>query len=294
MLVNLKKSKEMNTDILLLKTYFGWTSFVNPDKAAKKSFRLFQKVRKKNIREREEHFFALSRSFKVQSHKEPLDCFELGNPSGDVVLIVHGWDSNAGSMSMIAHALAKANKRVISFNLPGHAFSKSSSTNLVECKDAFLSVVDFLNLKEPFSVVAHSFGSAVSTYALSKSDYTIDKLVLLTNPNKIETIFKEFKTFINLGNRAYSKLLKITHDRLGEPLSNLSVQENLKKINYQNLLLIHDKHDKVLPYHHSVEVNNEIENAKLITLEHVGHYKMLWNAEVIDRTVGFLNGKEVH
>ncbi len=40
----------MNTDILLLKTYFGWTSFVNPDKAAKKSFRLFQKVRKKDIK----------------------------------------------------------------------------------------------------------------------------------------------------------------------------------------------------------------------------------------------------
>lgn len=284
----------MNTDLMLLKTYFGWTSLVNPEKAAKKSFRLFQKVQKKEIREREEHFFSLSRSFKVHTSKEPIDCFELGNPSGEVVIIVHGWDSNAGSMSMISHALAKENKRVISFNLPGHAFSKSSSTNLIECKDAFLSVLDFLNLKDSFSVVAHSFGSAVSTYALSKSDYQVDKLILLTNPNKIETIFKEFKTFIGLGNRAYSKLLKMSHDRLGEPLSNLSVEENLKRINYKKLLLIHDKHDKVLPYHHSVEVNNAIENAKLITLEHVGHYKMLWNPEVINRTVGFVNGKEVH
>src|SRR5687768_13095491 len=137
----------MNTDLMLLRTYFGWTSFVNPEKAAKKSFRLFQKVQRKGIREREEEFFALARPFKVQTSKEPIDCFELGNPSGEVVLLVHGWDSNAGSMSMIAHALAKQNKRVISFNLPGHAFSKSNHTNLVECKDAFLAVVDFLNLK---------------------------------------------------------------------------------------------------------------------------------------------------
>lgn len=267
---------------------------MNPEKAAKKSFRLFQKVRKKDIREREEHFFALSRSFKVHAAKEPVDCFELGNPSGELVIVVHGWDSNAGSMSMIAHALAKENKRVISFNLPGHAFSKSSSTNLIECKDAFLAVIEFLNPKDPFSVVAHSFGSAVSTYALSKTNYAVDKLILLTNPNKIETIFKEFKSIIGLGNRAYSKLLKMSNERLGESLNNLSVQENLKKINYQSLLLIHDRHDKVLPYKHSVEINNEIENAKLITLEHVGHYKMLWNAEVINRTVGFMNGKEVH
>jgi len=53
------------------------------------------------------------------------------------VILVHGWDSNAGSMSKIAEALVKKNKRVIAFNLPGHAFSKSSSTNLIECKDAF-------------------------------------------------------------------------------------------------------------------------------------------------------------
>ena len=56
---------------------------------------------------------------------------------------------------------------------------------------------------------------------------------------------------------------------------------------------MHDRYDKVLPYRHSIEVNNAIENAQLITLEKVGHYKMLWNDEVINRCVGFVNGKEV-
>lgn len=283
----------MNTDLLLLKTYFGWTSLVNPGKAAQKSFRLFQRVQKKNIREREEHFFALSRPFKVHHQNQVVDCFELGNPGGELVILVHGWDSNAGSMSMIAHAMARQGKRVISFNLPGHAFSPSRYTNLVECKEAFLAVVDFLDPRKPFSVVAHSFGSAVTVYSLSKGNYSIDKLVLLTNPNKIETIFRDFKDIIGLGDRAYKRLLRLSLEKLGEPLSKLSVQENLKKIDYQGLLLIHDRLDKVLPYKHSVEVNSEIEDAKLITLEGVGHYKMLWNPEVIDRTVGFVNGSEV-
>jgi len=283
----------MNTDLILLRTYFSWTSLINSEKAAKKSFRLFQKVRKKDIRRREKDFFSTARKFTVESAAENIDCFELGDPSGDVVILVHGWDSNAGSMSKIAEALVKKNKRVIAFNLPGHAFSKSSSTNLIECKDAFLSLLEYLNLKEPFSVVAHSFGSAVSTYALSRRDFQIDKLILLTNPNKIETIFKDFKDGIRLGNRAYKKLLTISTNRLGEPLINLSVQENLKKINYKNLLLIHDKYDKVLPYKHSYEINNMIENAQLITIENVGHYKMLWTDEVINRCVGFVDGKEV-
>lgn len=283
----------MNTDLLLLKTYFGFTSIINPDKAARQSFRLFQKVQKKNIREREEHFFALSRPFKIHSSVGTIDCFEMGNPVGDLVILVHGWDSNAGSMAMLAHTLVKKDKRVISFNLPGHAFYKSRHTNLIECKEAFLALIEFLNPTGPFSIIAHSFGSAVCTYALAKSNYPIDQLVLLTNPNKLETIFKDFKKGIGLGNKAYLRLLKITLDRLGEPISAISVQENLKRISYKRLLLIHDKYDRVLPYKHSTEINNEIENSQLITLENVGHYKMLWNQEVIGRSVAFVDGREV-
>jgi pimeloyl-ACP methyl ester carboxylesterase len=283
----------MTTDQLLLKTYFGWTSLVNPEKAAKQSFRLFQKVRKKTVRDREEAFFEASSQFTVPVVKTQLDCFELGNPSGDLVILVHGWDSNAGSLSRIAYALAAENKRVISFNLPGHAFSTSHHTNLVECKAALTALLHYLDPQKPFSVVAHSFGSAVATYTLSKTNYKIDKLVLLTNPNRIETIFREFKNGIGLGNRAFQKMVALSTARLGEPLANLSVEKNLSRIPYNNLLLIHDKFDKVLPYQHSVEVNDAIENAQLITIENIGHYKMLWNDEVIARCVGFVKGKEV-
>jgi pimeloyl-ACP methyl ester carboxylesterase len=283
----------MTTDQLLLKTYFGWTSLVNPDKAAKQGFRLFQKVRKKNVRAREEGFFEASSQFSVPIVRTRLDCFELGNPEGELVILVHGWDSNAGSLSKIAYALAAENKRVISFNLPGHAFSTSHHTNLIECKDALTALLHHLDPQEPFSVVAHSFGSAVATYTLSKTNHNVDKLVLLTNPNRLETIFHEFKNGIGLGNRAFRKMVDLTTARLGEPLANLSVEKNLEKIRYRNLLLIHDKFDKVLPYQHSVEVNDAIENAQLITIENVGHYKMLWNEEVIARCVGFVKGKEV-
>lgn len=283
----------MDTTQLMLKTYFGWTSLTNPEKAARKSLKLFQKVQKKNIREREASFFEQARKFKIQSSVEEIDCFEMGNPNGQIIFLVHGWDSNAGSMSKIAQKLAEENFRIITFNLPGHAFYKSSFTNIVECKDVFLDLIQYVNPREPFSVVTHSFGSAVATYALSKTAYRVDKMVLLTNPNKIETIFKEFRSFIGLNKRAYKRLLSLSYEKLGEPLNQVCVEHSLKRINYQNLLLIHDKYDKVLSYQHSSEVSNAIENANLITLENVGHYKMLWNDEVINRTAGFVKGKEV-
>ena len=50
-----------HTDVLKLRTYFGFTSLINHEKAARKSLRLFQRVNKKNIREREEGFFTTAR-----------------------------------------------------------------------------------------------------------------------------------------------------------------------------------------------------------------------------------------
>ncbi len=279
--------------LMMIKTYFGLSSLLAPEKTGKKSFDLFQKVRKKSVREREQDFFNEARAFKVHCDKEPIDCFELGDPNGKLVFLVHGWDSNAGSMSKLAFKFAENRYRVITFNLPGHAFYKSSSTNLLECKKAFEAVIDFIQPKEVFSVVSHSFGSAVVANGLASGKYEVDKLVFLTNPNKVEDIFIEFKEIIGLKKKAYKSLVKHTTKILGAPINTLDVATNLDKINFDRLLMIHDKHDAVLPYQNSFDINSDIQNSQLISFEKIGHYKMLWNEEVVGRTLAFVQGKEV-
>jgi pimeloyl-ACP methyl ester carboxylesterase len=279
-----------------LKIYFGSLSFFAPKLAAKKGFELFQKVRKKDIRPREESFFRSAKHFKVEAvldtnKVDQIDCYELGEENQPLVILVHGWDSNAGSMSQIANKLVEDRKRVVLFNLPGHAFSAHDSTNLLECKNAVTAVLKHLNPAPGFSVVSHSFGSAVTAYALSKNKYELDKLIFLTNPNKVEHIFTEFKDFIGLNKRAYNALLKMTCEKLGEPIEGVSVAANLNRIDFQELLLIHDKNDKVLGYHNSVEVKAENPKANLMTFENIGHYKMLWNREVINTCAVFLEDK---
>lgn len=279
--------------LMMVKTYFGLSSILAPEKTGKKSFELFQKVRKKSVREREQLFFKEARAFKVHAENEPIDCFELGNPNGPLVFLVHGWDSNAGSLSKLSTKFAEANYRVITFNLPGHAFYRSSSTNLLECKIAFEAVLDFVKPTAPFSVVSHSFGSAVVANGLANTDYEVDKLVFLTNPNRVEDIFIEFKEIIGLRKKAYKSLVKHTTKILGAPINTLDVTTNLGKIDFDRLLMIHDKHDAVLPYQNSFDINSEILNAQLISFEKIGHYKMLWNDEVVGRTLAFVQGKEV-
>lgn len=284
----------MNTKLMMLKAYFGINSIINPEKAAAESFKIFQRVRKKEVREREIPFYQKARQFKVQSEKEPIDCFELGDPNGPLVFLVHGWDSNAGSMTKIAERFEQMGYRVIAFNLPGHAFYKSRSTNLLECKHAFLDVLRFINPADGFSVVSHSFGSAVVANGLAEVDYKADRLVFMTNPDKMEDIFKEFKEIIGLRRKAHRALIRQTSQLLGKPIQTLDVTTNLKKANFKKLLLLHDQHDGVLPHKNAFNINNEIKDAQLITFEHIGHYRMLWNEEVIGRAAAFVEGEEVY
>jgi pimeloyl-ACP methyl ester carboxylesterase len=282
----------MSLTLKIARTYFKIGSAVAPKSTAKRGFKTFQKVRIKSIRNRENEFFETAKKFSVPGKYETIDCFELGNPSGDLVLLVHGWESNAGSMSKFAFRFAEMGYRVVAFNLPGHAQYETSSTNLLECFTSMNEVLDHLNPTNPISVVSHSFGSAVTANALSRSKYEVDRLVILTTPNKIEDIFLEFKRIVALGDKAYASMLNITQQLLGEPLSNLDVVYNLNKIQYKELLLIHDENDRILPYSNSKTIHENTRDSSIVTLEKVGHYKMLWFDEVIEQAVSFVAKEE--
>ncbi|MTI29452.1 alpha/beta hydrolase, partial [Xanthovirga aplysinae] len=205
----------MKLYLFLLRSYYTILSILWPSLAAKRAFFLFQKPQKKAFRKNELGFYQKAKHFKVSFHLEDIDCYELGNSEGELVFLVHGWESNAGSLSAIGFDLVKEGYRVIALNLPGHGYSKLKHTNLIICKEALLKVINEISPKDPFSVVAHSFGSAVSTFALSESNYKIRNLILLTTPNQIERIFLEFKNIIHLGDSAYQKLLDKVHHVLG-------------------------------------------------------------------------------
>ena len=279
----------MNIQLNIVRLYFKLISLFAPKFAGSKAFKLFQKVRIKSIRKREEDFYTKANHFKVTSFKEDINCYELGAGNSDIVFLLHGWESNAGSLSKFAYQLAENNYRVISFDLPGHANYNLKYTNLAECKNAFINVIDFIKPNKPFSVLSHSFGSAVSAYTLSNLNYKIDKLVFLTSPNSILEIFTDFKKLIGLPNTAFSYLLENADLLANEKIKYFSIDEKLKHFSFSKLLLIHDEYDKIIPFKNSEEIKTMHEaNSVLIKHKRIGHYKMLWNQNIIDETLLFL------
>ncbi len=278
----------MKLYLKILKQYYRMISFLSPQLGGKLAFKLFQKVRNKDIRKREEVFYEKARHFRIPLQKEDLHCYELGNSKGELIFLVHGWDSNAGSLSKFAFELEDRNYRVISFDLPGHANSKSEYTNLYECKEAFKKLIEFINPQQPFTIISHSFGSAMTAYTMSELNYTVDKFVFLTTPNSLLEIFTNFKNFVGITDKTFSHMIDNATQSLHEDVRKVRVEEKLDRVSFTKLLLVHDKLDKILPYRNSEEVFKSTNNVQLKSYEKIGHYRMLWNDDVLEETMAFI------
>ena len=278
----------MKIYIKLIRVYLNTLSYIAPNYGGKVALRLFSKVRLKNIKEKEQSFYEKAKHFKVAREKEEVFCYEMGNPEGKLVFFVHGWESNVGCLSNFAFAMEN-DYRIIGFNIPAHAKSEEKYTNMYEGKEAFKLLLKHINPSEKFSVVSHSFGSAITGYALSEVDYKADNLVFLTSNNKIEQVFFDFQKMIGFNEKLYNVIKKKADLILGEDLSKLEIAEKLKEANFDDLLLIHDTKDKMISYSNAVEIHEKVPNSTLNTHTKIGHYRMLWNQDVLNETLIFLS-----
>ena len=267
--------------IRLIRQYHKTLSKVSPKAAANSAFELFRKVRKKGIKEQEKPFYKDARESQFVFENEVVHRYEFGNPENDIVILLHGWDSNAGSMYKFVEPLLAKNKYVLSFNLPGHAFHKSNTSNIYESKETFKKFMSTIPKGRKIDIISHSFGSGVIGYGLSELDIEVNTLVFLTTPDKIEDIFTDYKKMIGLNDKAYQHLLVKASEIVGEDLTQLSISKKLENAQFKHLHLFHNTRDKVLPYKNSKQISENIPDSTLHTLEKMGHYKMLWNDELL-------------
>lgn len=277
--------------IQLIKPYFKTLSAISPRLASKNAFEMFMKVRKKDVRDREKPFYEEAHHFEIPFDEEAIHCYAFGNPKNDIVVLVHGWDSNVGCMyKFIAPLLAK-NKYIIGFNLPGHAFYRANKTHLYDAKRSFKAFMQSLPTGRKIDIISHSFGSAVTTFGLSEMEYKVNNLVFLTSPNKIEDVFLDFKNFIGLNEKAYIRLKQRADEILKEPLDLVTVDTRMNLIDFNHLYLFHDRSDKIIPYRYSVKINASVNRSTLFSFDKLGHYKMLWNEELIGKVMDVI-GKD--
>lgn len=276
----------MNLKFLFIRLKFKLISFISPEKASEQALYIFQHPHFQKIRDRERKFLEHSKIIRIPYDPEDIILYNIGNPEGQKILMIHGWDSNPGSMAAIADKLSESGFNVYVFNVPAHGISEQKTTNMLYVSQIMMDLIK--ELGDNISVVTHSFGSGAISFALAKSKAKIDKIAFITSPDKLYDIFLDFANRIGLNNKAFNLMLKFTEEKFHYTFEEMQISKLLNKANYNKLLLIHDKNDMVLPFKNSEVIANSNKNTELFVTHDKGHYRILWDDEVINKVNDFI------
>lgn len=280
----------MKTALIAYRNYLNLLWKVAPEKARDISFKRFATPAPVPVREGERRAMdkALTDTVTVEGH--PTVRYRWGQ-SDRKILLVHGWSGNGGSLGYFTDPLAAKGYETVSFDGPAHNGHPLKQSNLF---DFSKTVYEFIRLEKPETIVAHSFGCAASVMALHDHarEHGVKNLVLMGTPNKLTDIIGDFTGLLRFSDKSRIRFFNHISERFGRSVYSVRLDEYLTYSNMERTLVIHDYADRVVPYANAVDIKKHNPQTELMTLEKVGHYKMLWDARVLERVMGFIESKK--
>jgi pimeloyl-ACP methyl ester carboxylesterase len=202
------------------------------------------------------------------------------------VLLIHGWEGQAGNFSDLIKRLKAENYTIYAFDAPSHGFSSSGKTSFFEFCDIVAVLIKKYQVK---NLISHSFGGVATTYALYQNlDIHIDKYVLLTTPNKFSERIQFISDAVGITDKVRDKLITKIESEIDVDVNTLNVSDFVKEIKVDKAMIIHDKNDRVIPISQSEAIIENWKNGELITIEGTGHFRILRTDFVLDKVMDFL------
>ncbi len=262
-----------------------------PGLAEKWAIGLFFKPRKFKRPQREEELLASARirkvpfqsNFKLDDHEDYYVRYDWGNGS-PAILLVHGWEGRALQMGYFVQPLLNAGYRVITFDAIAHGDSPGKRTNMPEFAKIIKDIDKDMGGFD--AIIGHSLGGTAAGYAINEH-VRCERLITICSPAAIEFIFDSFAQQINASQKTIEKLTKFLENFTGKQPEDFSFTNIAPQINTPGLI-IHDKHDKEIPYEEALALHENWPDSKLILTEDLGHRRILRDKSVISKIVDYI------
>lgn len=202
------------------------------------------------------------------------------------VLLIHGWEGQAGNFADIIEELINHNFTIYAFDAPSHGFSSKGRASLFE----FTELVGLLIKKYAVrKLVSHSFGGVATTFSLyTNQDIVIDKYLLLTVPDKFIERIDDVVEQIGITEKVKHLLIERLERETKLDVYKLCVSDFVKEINVEKALIIHDTYDKIIPIYRAKNVLKNWKNSHFLEISGTGHFRILRTSSVIEKAITFL------
>jgi pimeloyl-ACP methyl ester carboxylesterase len=206
---------------------------------------------------------------------------------GPTVLLVHGWGGHSGQMTTLVDPIVAAGFRAVAIDLPGHGESAGRVSSVVHFAAALARAAALFG--PVHGLVAHSFGAAASTYALS-SGLAAGRVVFFSPPARFESFWKRFRVGAGLSDEMMQRMLHEAEGWLKIRFDGLSPIDLASRMTAP-LLVFHDPEDRETSFEEGAELARRWPGAELRRVEKLGHLRILRDARCVSEAVDFLRSR---
>lgn len=210
---------------------------------------------------------------------------------GPCVILVHGWGGRGSQMLPMAQAIAQQGFRAIIFDSTGHGVAPAgrfSFRQLMLDTEALSQSID-----EPIhAYVGHSAGGLAVMLGCNEHRLKAEKVVCICAPKypyvpiqMIRRLLNPPERVIRLCKAFYAKEFKSRWEELKQGFLYVS------KPNIQ-LMMLYDKSDTTVHHTDGAEIKAQWPQTELHVTPSLGHQKILWDEQSIQRICDFLELKK--
>ena len=267
----------------LIGTYLNVMSYINLENAKSKAYQLFSQPRKGKLHK--EHLPKTLQSATLETFRYHNENFQtyIWEGSDEIILLVHGWESNASRWKKLLHYLKPLGKTIIAIDGPAHGLSEGTEFNAPK----YAEFINVLTQKyQPKIIIGHSVGGAAIAFYLNKyKNPGIEKIILLGAPSDFKILSDNFVKLLNLNDRIRQQLEKYYFQKFNIHLDDFAGHKFAQNFS-QKAFIAHDIEDTVVLVEEGRKYAGAWVNAIYIETTGLGH--SMHDAELYKKIAGFI------
>lgn len=202
----------------------------------------------------------------------------------EIVLLVHGWESNANRWSRLLKQLLPTGKTIIAIDGPAHGLSDGIEFN-VPVYAEFINVV--AQKFRPQYLIGHSIGGTAGVYYQHLyPNHPIQKMVLLGAPCDFSVILQNYVNILSLNSKIHNYILDYTKTRFKIAVEDFTASVFLKDCTIPGIIA-HDKNDDAVLFSEGEKLAACWKTAEFISTQGLGH--SMHDKALYEKVIAFLN-----
>lgn len=252
---------------------------LHPKISARLVHHLLSNPQIQQLHQREAAVLDMAEQWKEAFRAFQIHVYAWGVETGTPLLLVHGWEGHTGNFAALVKPLTDRGFRVFGFDAPAHGRSSRGATDMFQYSQ-FLT--DMIHKYQPGVIISHSFGTTSAALALcALKKYKLHHWIMIASPHtfnsRIETVRKQY----NIPVRTISVLRPLIEQRSEQKINDLNFDHYSKYLEkVDHIPVIHSRADRVVAYKYAEDIHKALPDSQLIPLDEVGHFSILWSAEL--------------